>query len=104
MDENNKATSQYGDTDEVKENKLVIQLNSEKDSDDKADEDESSELEDKYSKFGYRDLKKHPIEGKDDYKDDSDDASGINLSAKDRKGATDNVEDYDDYEEYENTP
>ncbi|KAG1801427.1 uncharacterized protein HD556DRAFT_1304534 [Suillus plorans] len=100
MDEDEEATGQRGDTDEVGENEPVVQLNGEEDSDDEADEDASSELEDERSEFGYGDLEEHVIEGEDDDEDNSDDDSEIDLGAEDGEGAADNEEDYDDYGEY----
>ncbi|KAG1730357.1 hypothetical protein EDD22DRAFT_1014793, partial [Suillus occidentalis] len=100
MDEDGEATSQHVDTDEAEENEPVVQLNGEEDSDDEADEDVSSELEDECSEFGYGDLEEQVIEDDDnDDKDESDNDSEIDLGAEDGEGAADNEEDYDDYGE-----
>ncbi|KAG2336862.1 hypothetical protein BDR05DRAFT_978682 [Suillus weaverae] len=78
-------------------------LNGEEDSDDEADEDAGSELEDECSEFGYGDLEECIIEDdmEDDNEDEGDgDLSEIDLGAEDGEGAADNEEDYDDYGEY----
>ncbi|KAG0691498.1 hypothetical protein DFH29DRAFT_1010923 [Suillus ampliporus] len=115
IDEDQEAAGQ-GDTDEGEEDEPeyveefedcqslepVDQLNGEEDSDDEADEDIGSELEDECSEFGYGDLEERIIEDDvgDNDGDHGDGDSEIDLGAEDGEGAADNEEDYDDYGEY----
>ncbi|KAG2336239.1 hypothetical protein BDR05DRAFT_1006053 [Suillus weaverae] len=100
MGDDEEATCQ-GDADGGEEDGPEY-LNGEEDSDDEADEDAGSELEDKCSEFGYGDLEERIIEddGEDSNEDDGDNDSEIDLGAEDGEGAADNEEDYDDYGEY----